>query len=258
MKTLQAQSADRERALAAVALPEEAKVDAGQFADLALTPPGATKPPQVPPEAEAPKLSPQPPVPPAALAPETQLPRELTGLLVENDRVPPQTTALSSTPSANDKLEAEVKSAAEVPRSADSQGFEVVFQSSKPRAHPTLSGAPDQSGIMTPPAPFVPGTRPDDAAPTIAAEILPHVTLPAASPVAEKIGGSPALSLPKAPGEQKQAFGIKKEPSAPPPAARPAFKESEKATRLVPAPPVPPASYPAPPGGGRSRGSTRE
>ena len=102
-------------------------------------------------------------------------------------------------------------------------GFEVVFQSSKPRSHPTLSGLPNKSGIMAAPTPMVP---------------------PAVTPPAEKIAGTPAIGSPWAPGEQRQAVGAKKEPpelALVAASCRQAVKESEQATRLGPTPPMPPA-----------------
>jgi hypothetical protein len=259
MRTLKGQSAERERTPAADAGPAEAKGDAGRFADAAvLAPTEVMKPPPAPREAEVSKLSPQPGVPLVAAGPETQTPLDFAGLLVEKDKAPLQAAALSSTPDVDEEKEGEGKLAENVPPRPSPKGFEVVFQSSKPRSHPTLSGAPDQSGIMTAPVPIVPGPGPEEAEPT-AAGGLPLVPPPAASPVAGRIGASPAKGFPNVPGGPRPAVGVKKEPSAPPspPFARKAFAESEKATRLVPSPPVPATGLSPVPGGAQPGEYTR-
>jgi hypothetical protein len=252
LPTLKAQAAERERAPFAVAGPAEAKGNAAQSADLVLTPPEVMKPPVAPSEAEVSKPSPQPALTPDAKGPETKTPREFRGLLVESDKAPPQAAASPPTPSADDKQKEEVKVAEKIPLRPIPMGFEVVFQSNKPRSRPTLSGFSDQSGIMAAPAPSAPPTGPEESAPTPATAGLPDVAAPVVSPPAEKMGGRFAMGLPSAPGEQRQAVGARKEPTAlpSPPTAGPTLKESEQEARLVPTLPVLPArpAPPAPPG----------
>jgi len=124
-----------------------------------------------------------------------------------------------------------------------------VFQSSKPHSRPTLSGLPEQSGIMAAPAPIALQTGLEKSAPTPVAAGLPNVSPPVVSPPAEKMGGNPALGIAQGPGWQRQDVGARNEPSAPPLPLLPpqALKQSEPATRLVLTPP-------ALPGGSASTG----
>jgi len=242
MATLKAKAAERERALAQASGPAEAKGKAGHFADLVLAPPELMKPQAGPAVGEVSIASLQPAEKPAAVDPETKIPQALTGLLVENGKTSAQAATPASTPGADDKQGAEGKVDEKAPRRQIPMGFEVVFQSSKARSRPTWPGPQDQSGIMTAPESSALPAEAEEVARMPTAVGLPDVAPLAISPPEEKIGGSPALSLLETPAEQRQAAGGRREPPALPlpPLVRQALPESEKATRPVPAPPVPP------------------
>jgi hypothetical protein len=253
--SLQAQALGRERAPAAGAGPAEAKGETGPSAGSVQAPRDVINPPVAQREAEISKSSPPPAVTPAASGPETIAPSALEELLLGSRKAPSQDSVPASTPNADDKQEADVKSAEEVPRRQIPMGFEVVFQSSKPRSRPTASGVADQSGIMAAPGPLAPRTGPEESAP---APSLPRVPQPLVSPPTDKIENRPAFDFLIALGEQRQVAGTRKEPTALPltPPAQQSPRGSEVATRLVSAPPTSPTrpAPQAPPSGPASAG----
>ena len=263
MASLRAQAPGRERAPAAGAPPAEAKGETGPSVGSVLTPPDVINPPVAQREAEIPKSSPPPAVTPAASGPETIAPSALAELLLGSRKAPSQASVPASTPNADDKQEADVKSAEKAPRRQIPMGFEVVFQSSKLRSRPTASGGADQSGIMAAPEPIAPRTGPEESAP---APGIPRVPPPLVSPPADKIENRPAFDFLIAPGEQRQVAGTREESTAPPltPPAQQSLRGSEVATRLVSAPPTSPmrpapqapASGPASTGGAAKPVST--
>jgi hypothetical protein len=223
ISTPEAQAADRERPPATMAGPVEAKGNVDPYADLLLARPDVLQSPVAPSKAEVSNPSPQFAVTPAAQGPGAKTPRMSTGPLGEDNKAQPQAAASTSSPAANDKPEAGAKLTENVPRRRIPEGFEVVYQSSKRRSRPTLSGLPDKPGIMPAPAPIAP---------------------PAVTPAAGKVGGSLAIYSPSAPGGPRQAAGAIEELPAPPlpPQAEHAVKDIEQTTRLGPAPLMPPAS----------------
>lgn len=200
METLAAQAANRKRAPAAMAEPAEVKANVGRIVELVPTNPEVRNPP----------------VAPAAPGPDTETPVVITEPSVESNLALQQS---ASPLRAQDKTET---GGEKVPRRQAPMGFEVVFQSSKPRSRSPLSAPANKSGIIATP---------------------PHVAPVAVTPAAGMTGGSPAIGAPWPPGEQRPAVVAKKDPIAPPraPLAQPAINESEKVTRLAPAPPLPPA-----------------
>ena len=144
---------------------------------------------------------------------------------MENDKVPPHSCGALVHAQCETTSEAEVKSAEKVPRRQSPRGFEVVFQSSKPRcASDLVGGAGSVRGHDCLRRPCVAAergrkecgcqrSRPQRACPMSAAcqggrarwrkKYRGHVP---------PVGFGPRL-----PGEQRQAdSGLRKEPSAPP------------------------------------------
>jgi hypothetical protein len=208
---------------------------AGEFAGLAPVQPGVATSPVSAGEVDI--SAPTPPLPPkpASTDPSTRIPKLLADMLAEDGKAPPPTATPVSTPTPGDK-----QAAGGPPRRRPTMlgGFEVVFQSNRPRSRPTLSG------VFAAPLGPAPPVDKDQAAPTPPEARLPKMDNPIVSVKAADDAGVPASGSPHVPGPQKPASvtGI---PPPPLPAPAKVNNESEQATRLVSAPPVP-ASKPAP------------
>jgi hypothetical protein len=243
MPTLRARAADREPRPAAGGGPADAKGSASPVGDVVLIPP-ETPPPVTTNEAPVPTPLPPPAPKPADKDPGTMILGGFKDLLGESDKAPPPAGTTPPTPSAEEKPGAEVETGENAPGAQIPSGFEVVFQSNKPRSRSTQVGLPNQSGNMAAPAPIAPQTAPEEPARAPAAKALPPVAPPVASPPTETFGGTLVMGVPNSLEEPRQAAGATNEPAAPPspPSAPQAPKEPESATRFVSVPPPLPAS----------------
>jgi len=249
MTDLPVSAAEPEGESAAEAGSAESMDSSGQSVDLVLTPPEVVMTlPVAPGEAEISIPLPPPAVTPEAGGHETEIIRGSTDLLGENDQGSQQAAASESTPGAEDKQEAEIKSAEEIPGPQISTELEVVFQSSQPPLDAAWLDLPDQSGSLAAPAPIEPPIAPEEPTPTPSAAVLPDVAPPDTSLPTERIVDSPAWGSPDAPGDQMQSLEAAGQSTAPPapPQAQAARKEPEPAAWSIPAPAVPP-TRPAPP-----------
>jgi hypothetical protein len=132
------------------------------------------------------------------------------------------------------------------PQGQDPGGFEMVFQSSKPRLPPSWGDLPDRPGIGGAPAPRAPQPAPQEAWPMNASAAAGNSAPQSVSPPAAKGGVS---FVPTSPPPQRPAGGAGNMPKAPPPPpARQAAQEPERATEVVPRPPGPPVGNSATPG----------
>lgn len=187
--------------------------------------------------------------------PSTRIPMLLAELLKEGSDAPAPGPAAPPQPKAGDSPTLGLAAAEQAARRPMPKGFEVVFQSDKPRSRPTLSGVFDASAFASAPAA---GAPPPSGSSAVNEKPLP--TPPEVkSPILAKLvadsrareATNPPTGTSKPPSEVKPRAGVG---HATPPSPLPApfvASESEKPTRQAPAPPVPPASLvpPFPPVG---------
>lgn len=183
--------------------------------------------------------APESPSPVKAAVSVTSTPKGLGEPAKENSKATPQPIA----PSAPDNQAA---GAEQAPRRPVPSGFEVVFQSNKPRSRPTLSGVFDRSGNPISPGALRSPVGDRRLAP---GERLPDIAKPIEPRPVGGAGSSSATSFFKASAEAKQAPAVGEDsplPTSPQPEP-PGVDESEKPTRQVMAPTVPePAPAPVP------------
>lgn len=258
MTDLLAPAIEPEEASADLPGAEEAEDISGQSVDLVRTPPEMMEVPVMPSEVEVPNPLPPLDVTPTESRHETEVPRGFKELLVEHDKDLLQAAPPVSTPGADDKQEPELEPAVEVPQPEIPEGFDVVFETSKPHLDSAWLDLPDQSGSMAAPAPIEPPTAWEEPALAPAVTDLPDTVPPAVSPPPEMVEDSPALSSPNAPGDHIQSAEVTSQFSVrPSPQAQSAHEELPPEAWSVPAPPVPPAR-PVPPAPMGDSASTAE
>ena len=242
--SLRAKVAESDRAPAVKAAPAEVKEVAGLPGGQVMQPQDVARPPASPSASETPPV----PASPDAVGGETMAPKAIADLLREYSIAPLPVRAPTPTPNSGDKPEGEIKADEKAPRRQIPMGFEVVFQSSKPRTRPTGSGAGDRSGIMTAPsfmgsqAPEQPGPAPTNAAP-------PNIPPSAVAPAAEKVVGGTGVDFISARADRRAASALGDQPTDPPSPslAQQARNQSNQETLLVSAPPALPARLVPPP-----------
>ncbi len=229
---------------AAVPAGEEAEDNSGQSVEFVLTPPEVMEVPAAPSDVEVPNPMQAPGETPDASRHETEVPRGFAEFLVENGRNPAQPAASVSISGANDKREPEVKPAEKVPRQEIAEGFDVVFETSKPRSDSAWLDLPDQSGSFAAAGSVEPPTAWEEpaAAPTTAAA-LPDGPPPGESLPAEMIEDRPALDFPSSPRDHVQSAEFTSQITVPAssPQTQPAREELQPRAWSIPEPPLPPA-----------------
>jgi hypothetical protein len=182
--------------------------------------------------------------------PSTRIPQMLAELLKESGDAPAPAPGAEPHAKPEDVPPSGIAVAEQAARRPMPKGFEVVFQSDKPRSRPTLSGVFDTSAFAGASAA---GAPPPGGSPAVNEKPLPPPA-EVRSPILAKLvadsrareATNPPTGTPRTPGEVKPAAGVGR---ATPPSPLPSplvSSESEKPTRHVPAPPVPPPS-PVPP-----------
>jgi hypothetical protein len=196
------------------------------------------------------RASPVAPSAPADKASGTMILGGIKDLSLENGKAAPPAGTPLPPPSAAGTSAPEGIAAEGAPRAAIPGGFEVVFQSDKPRSRATQLGLPGKSGIMPAPKSVAPSGTPKEAVPAPPPESPPGAAPPAASPPPPNTGGTLVMNASSFLGERVLAVGATREPIAPPLPSPPArvLKEPEPAVRPLPPPATPPvASAPSAP-----------